>query len=50
MPRHDTRFADPGGRSAPPSGDRLWITMDAFHARLLHTRLGKAAAAAEDRR
>lgn len=33
-----------------PSGDRLWITMDAFHARLLHTRLGKAAAAAEDRR
>lgn len=33
-----------------PTGERLWITMDAFYARALHTRLGKATTAAEDRR
>jgi hypothetical protein len=33
-----------------PSGERLWITLDAFHARILHTRLGNATTAAEDRR
>jgi len=50
MPRHDTRFADPGGRSALRAASRHNPRTLPFHARLLHTRLGKAAAAAEDRR
>ena len=33
-----------------PSGERMWLTMDAFHARILHTRLGNATTAAENRR